>query len=312
MSLQVEDEFQKELIEVFVQEAQEWLEQIHVALDELQQDPAPDHRLKLVQSMKAGLANLGGSAATVNLNDIAQASFSTLPFIEDLQDPARKLSADDFAALCKQLGHISASLTRATAATVVAQGGAAGSQAIPTTIPPNELLAALQQLLASQPRSGTVRRNVLQSVIAQMEELKRSGVGECDVASLRAALSQAGTGEERFLQLVQQRIPAVIDEVGRLKDGAATTGPSPERLKGVVELVAQLWSTAQQINATQATTFFKGLHSFLTLIMQRRVVVAATRYEAVATRLSDCASAIQSWVEIGQAERSAIGGLLPD
>lgn len=39
MSADTEDAFQKELIELFVQEAQEWLQQIHVALDELQQAP---------------------------------------------------------------------------------------------------------------------------------------------------------------------------------------------------------------------------------------------------------------------------------
>ncbi|GKS66434.1 hypothetical protein YTPLAS72_37380 [Nitrospira sp.] len=41
MSVETEDAFQKELIELFVQEAQEWLQQIHVALDELQQAPLP-------------------------------------------------------------------------------------------------------------------------------------------------------------------------------------------------------------------------------------------------------------------------------
>ena len=310
MSVEVEDEFQKELIEVFVQDAQEWLEQIHVALDELQQDPVPDRRLKLVQIIKAGLANLGGSAATVNLSDIAQATFSTLPFIEELQDPARKLSADDFVALCKQLGQISAGLTRATASTV-AGGSNAGAQQRQTTIAVSTLLAALHQLQARQPKSGAVHRNVIQTVIAQVEGVKRGGAGECDVASIRESLARAGAGEDKFLEIVQQRVPALIDELGRLKSGAATEAPSPERLKVVVAQVAQLWSTAQQINASYAMAFFKGLHSFLTLILQRRVVVAATRYDAVEARLSESAKFIQSWVETGRHERSAVGALLP-
>jgi chemotaxis protein histidine kinase CheA len=310
MSLQVEDEFQKELIEVFVQEAQEWLEQIHVALDELQQDPAPDRRLKLAQTIKAGLTNLGGSAATVSLDEIAHATFSALPFTEHLQDPARTLSADDFVALCKQLGQISAGLTRASAVRVAGEG-AATSPAQPTpAMTVNDMLAALQTLQANRLKAGAVHRNVIQAVIAQIEGMKRSGVGECKVAFLRDALAQAGTSEEKFLQLVEERIPAVMDAMSQLKTGTAAPGPSSERLKGVVEQVAQLWSTAQQINATHAMTFFRGLHSFLTVIMQGRVVVAAERYEAVEARLAESTNAIESWVENGRADRSAIGALL--
>jgi chemotaxis protein histidine kinase CheA len=311
MSVEVEDEFQKELIEVFVQEAQEWLEQIHVALDELQQDPPHDRRLKLVQTIKVGLGNLGGSAATVNLSEIAQTTFSTLPFIENLDDPTRKLSADDFVVLCKQLGQISAGLARATAVSVVEGGTAAGAKKLPTTIRVNDLLAALHQLQARQPKPKALKRNVIQAVIAQLEGLKRNGVGECDVASMRASLSQAGAGEDKFLQMVRQRMPAVVEELGRLKNGAAAGSP-PERLRAVVEQVAQLRSTAQEINASQAMVFFKGLHSFLTLILQRRVVVASKRYEAVEVCLSESATAIQNWVETGRADRSAISGLLPD
>ncbi|MEK6532753.1 MAG: hypothetical protein AABZ52_02580, partial [Nitrospirota bacterium] len=64
MAVETDDEFQKELIALFTQEAQEWLQQIHVALDELQQGPPADRHLKLAHTIKAGLTNLGGSAAT--------------------------------------------------------------------------------------------------------------------------------------------------------------------------------------------------------------------------------------------------------
>ena len=42
MSGDTSDEFQKELVDLFVQEAHEWLQNIHVALDELQQGPPPE------------------------------------------------------------------------------------------------------------------------------------------------------------------------------------------------------------------------------------------------------------------------------
>jgi hypothetical protein len=193
---------------------------------------------------------------------------------------------------------------------VVAEEEVVGSQSHPTSAATQELLGALQQLQARQAKSGAVQRNVIQTIITQVEQLARSGVGECDVAAMRELLARAGAGEDRFLALLEQRIPALLEELGRLKDGAAVMGPSSERLKLVAEQVGQLWSTAQQVNASQAMTFFKGLHSFLTLIMQRRVVVAANRYEAVEARLAEMAKAIQRWVEAGRAERSAISGLL--
>ena len=42
MSGDTSDEFQNELVELFVQEAHEWLQNIHVALDEIQQGPPPE------------------------------------------------------------------------------------------------------------------------------------------------------------------------------------------------------------------------------------------------------------------------------
>ena len=114
MSVETEDAFQKELVELFIQEAQEWLQQIHVALDELQQAPPSERHRDLAQTIKVGITNLGGSAATLNLSDVERASFSALPFVEAVQDPSARISADDFIALCKQLGHVHGALTRAT------------------------------------------------------------------------------------------------------------------------------------------------------------------------------------------------------
>ena len=48
MAADTADDFQKELVDLFVQEAHEWLQNIHVALDELQQGPAPERHAKLI------------------------------------------------------------------------------------------------------------------------------------------------------------------------------------------------------------------------------------------------------------------------
>src|SRR3990167_103767 len=141
MAVDTEDEFQKELIALFAREAQEWLQQIHVALDELQQGPPADRHLKLAHTIKAGLANLGGSAATISLHEVEQASFSGLPFVEAVENPSVPLSASAFLALCKQLGQIHDALTRATG--VAFDPESAVEEVVPVTVPAQEFLAAL-------------------------------------------------------------------------------------------------------------------------------------------------------------------------
>ena len=312
MSAEMEDEFQKELVEVFVQEAQEWLQQIHVALDELQQGPPQDRHLKLVDTIKAGLTNLGGSAATLQLGDVERASFSALPFVDAVQDPAANISANDFIALCKHLGHIHKALTGATGASFDVERSDASAGSLPVTMPTRDLLAALRELQERQAKSGFNHRNLVQTLIAQLEGLVNSGVGQCDVTSLRKFLDRLAAGEEGFLQVLQQQLPSLTDELKRLKNGTASPGELPDRLRGAVELVAQLWSAAQQVNASHVTTFFMGLHSFFTVVMQQRVVVVAKKYEAVQLRLSEIMKTVQGWVESGRAERTAIGKVLPN
>src|SRR5438309_3559218 len=114
MAADTPDDFQKELVDLFVQEAHEWLLNIHVALDELQQGPAPERHTKLIQTISAGVMNLGGSAATINLSDVKQASFGAIPFIEALQDPQKSVSVQEFVSVRIQLGEIPTASARAT------------------------------------------------------------------------------------------------------------------------------------------------------------------------------------------------------
>lgn len=311
MAVEAEDAFQKELIELFVQEAHEWLQQIHVALDELQQGPPPDRHLKLAQTIKAGITNLGGSAATINLSDVERASFSALPFVEAVQNPAASISANDFIILCKQLGHIHAALTRATGVTFDAEGAADVAESVPVTVSSSELLAALQGLQQRQGASGSVQRNLVSTVIAQIEGLMSNGVGQCDVTSMREFLDRLAGAEEAFHAAAAQQLPQVAEGIAQLKKVEAQAA-SPERLQAVLDQVAQLWTVAQQVNASQAMTFFMGLHSFLSVVMQQRVVVAAKKYDAVESRLRGMMGLIQAWVDTGSAERAAIGSLLPN
>jgi chemotaxis protein histidine kinase CheA len=312
MPVESPDEFQKELIDVFVQEAQEWLQQFHVALDELQQSPPPDRHVKLAHTINAGLANMGSSAATVGLHAVERESYAALPFVEAVQNPSKAISARDFIALCKQLGAIHTALTRATGITFDAEAAVDQAPVQAVTIPASELLAVLHRFKDQRPPSGVCSRNLLHTVMAQVEGLKQNGIEECNVTSLREFLDRWSEGEEGFLDAVKAQVPSIAAELARLQSGVDKPGPSSKQLAAVVEQAAQLWSAAQQVNASHTMTFFMGLHSFLTMVMQQRVVVATQKYAAVQARLAECVQALQAWVEAGREERSAIGGVLPN
>ena len=310
MPVETEDGFQKELVELFVQEAHEWLQQIHVALDELQQAPESGRHRSLAQTIKVGITNLGGSAATVNLTDVERASFSALPFVEALQDPSARISSDDFLALCKQLGHIHGALTRATGVTFEVAPSQVPETGTSATIPTEELLTLLHGLQMKSSPSGIIPRNLIRTITAQAESLVQRGTGQCQIASIQEFLDRSAEGDQGFLALVQQHEGYLTNVLQALTaDGTSTKGASTDLLMGV-ERVAQLWSAAQQVNASQAMTFFMGLHSFLTIVSQQRVAISAQSMETVQSRLVQCVQAIEEWVESGRAERLAIQSVL--
>jgi chemotaxis protein histidine kinase CheA len=302
MSVDTEDAFQKELVELFVQEAQEWLQQIHVALDELQQAPPPDRYRSLAQTIKVGITNLGGSAATINLSDVERASFSTLPFVEAVQEPGARVSAGDFLALCKQLGHIHGALTRATGITFEPEPDQSSVESVPTVIGTKELLVRLHALHEQNAAPGTFSRNLVQTMIVQAEGLMNRGMEQCNLASIQEFFDRLAEEERGFLDLVRRDVPQLFTVFQALRNGGAASS----YLRNAMERVSQLWAAAQQVNASHAVTFFMGLHSFLTIVMEQRVMVGANRYAAVHSRLVQAVSSLEEWAQGGHAERAAI------
>ncbi len=305
------DDFQKELIKLFVQEAHEWLQNIHVALDELQQNPVPERHAKLIGAISAGVTNLGGSAATVNLPDIEKASFEAIPFIEALQDPQKQFSAQDFLALCKQLGQIHTALTRATGVFFEEDGPSAVGEVVGESLTPGEFLHTLQELQKKQPANITSRHNLIGSLIEQIEGQVQAGVKRLDTRAVQGYLVRVSDAEESFLQAIDQRVPEILRtmcDLAMTRDEASSCNVV---LDDALHAVAKLRVAAQQVNASSAMMFFTGLHSLLTVVAQRRVILAATRVESVKARLHARGVAIHQWVEHGRAQRAAIDQLLP-
>lgn len=310
MAAGADDEFQKELIALFVQEAQEWLQQIHVALDELQQGPPADRHLKLAHTIKAGLTNLGGSAATINLHEVEQASFSGLPLVQTVENPADPLSASAFLALCKQLGQIHDALTRATGVAFDAES--ALESAVAVTVPAQDLLAALHDLINHLAATTTMTCHVTKTIIAQIDGMISNGVSHCDATSLREVLERGAEAERAFAQAVQRFGPLAADGIGKMGHVFGEEwNESLGEWKTLAAQAAELWSVSQQVNAVEAMAFFTGLQSFLTIVMEQRVAPASSQFDKVVARLRGMPDIIQEWAEAGRQERGAIEALLP-
>ena len=311
MAADTTDDFQKELVDLFVQEAHEWLQNIHVALDELQQGPAPERHAKLIGTISAGVMNLGGSAATINLPDVADASFETIPFIEALEDSQKALSVQDFLSLCKQLGQIHTALTRATGISFEDDGNGAAAEAVNVSLSPWEFLQALQGIQGKQSSSIASGHNHICNLIEQMEGQVQAGVERIDATVIQGYLARVSEAEESFLKVIDERVPEIFKKMSALKIDGGETSSRMTALEGSLQDVARLRIEAQQVNAGFAMMFFTGLHSLLTVVAQRRVLLAATRVESVKARLHVMGGAIRQWVEHGRTQRAAIDQLFP-
>ena len=310
MAADTTDDFQKELVDLFVQEAHEWLQNIHVALDELQQGPAPERHAKLIGTIFAGVTNLGGSAATINLPDIERASFEAIPFIEALQDPQKTLSVQDFLSLCKQLGQIHTALTRATGISFEDDGTGRAAEVVYASLSPREFLHALQGLREKQFPGTAPGHNLICGMIEQMEGQIQAGVERIEATVIQGYLARVSEAEESFLKAIDEGMPEIVKNMGALNMDENEASSSIQSLEASLEGVARLRMEAQQVNAGPAMMFFTGLHSLLTVVAQRRVVLAAMRVESVRARLHVIGSAIRQWVEHGRAQRVAIDQLL--
>jgi hypothetical protein len=174
-----------------------------------------------------------------------------------------------------------------------------------------EFLVLLRGLQDQCKVSSTFHRNLVQMMVAQAEGLMGRGVEQCKVSSIQDFLDRSAEGDQGFLQVVRQELPHLTAILEALKNGRIVHSPPSSDLQNAVERVAQLWSAAQQVNASQAMVFFMGLHSFLTIVMQHRVAVGAKKYDAIQSRLDQSVKGIEAWAESGQMERMAIQNALP-
>ncbi|ULA58130.1 MAG: hypothetical protein LZF60_20180 [Nitrospira sp.] len=307
---QTQDDFQKELIELFGQEAQEWLVQIHAALVELESLPDSDRHTQLIDAVVRGITSLGGSAATVSLPDVERATFALLPFIDTIKDRTTA-TKQDFSTVREHFRTVIASVKVATGITL-------DIDPLPEAAPVPEpmldflpLLNALHQLQDEQAAQGGMSRSLIPQALQRLEHEARIGAGQITAAKFQELLLTIQHTDAQYLGSLRQDLPGIALQLSRLRAGGLAVLTSDAGFDAALQMIASLQEIAKQTNATPLVTFLTGLQNFLTLVVQRRIDIAAQRLQSVETRILAVASMVEEWIADGQKEFDMMSRLAP-
>lgn len=309
-SEQTQDDFQKELIELFGQEAQEWLVQIHAALVELESLPDSDRHTQLIDAVVRGITSLGGSAATVSLPDVERATFALLPFIETIKDRTTA-TKQDFSTIRDHFRTLLASVREATGITLDIEPLPEAAPAPEPALDYLTLLNALHRLHDESRAQGGPSRSLIPQVLQRLEHEARQGDGQIQAAKFHELLVAIHHTDTQYLGSLRQELPGIALHLSRLRAGGSAILNSDADFDAPMQMVAGLQDIAKQNNATPLVTFLTGLQSFLTLLVQRRIDIAAHRIQSVETRVLAIAGMVEEWMAAGQKELEMMSRLVP-
>lgn len=314
------DPFQQEIIALFATEAQDWIGQIEMALRELEAAPASFRCAKLFETIRNGVTNLGGSAATVERPDIEKLAFAMLPHLDAIEGQGRVSSAGQCAALRESLEALATAVQRLIPSTVPAaeagvQPGTAPVAAMAVPAPPaveaptaltGPIIDALIELRQSRADSAEATKALIASLIQQPTGGAGRDVVTGDRAAIIRILKELDALDAQLFADVQQRLPNIVKSFSSLKAGGAAAFASNGSLEGVLQDVVRLRDEAFAAGASSVTSFFKGLHSWLSLVARQQVAVPPPRVDAVESRLNSVLTMAQQWVEIGRMKKANV------
>jgi hypothetical protein len=319
------DPFQQEIIALFAAEAQEWVGQIETALHELEAAPASFRCAKLFETIRNGVTNLGGSAATVERPDIEKLAFAMLPHLDAIEGQGKVTSAGQCAALRESLETLATAIQRlitpaapvaaasappAAAALAAAAAAPASAPAPPAVEAPTALtgpiIDALIELRESRSESADATKALIASLIQQTAGGAGKGVVTGDRAAIIRILKDLEALDVQLQTDVQQRLPNIQKAFSGFKSGGAASAASNGSLDAVLHDVVRLRDEAFAAGAVSVMSFFKGLHSWLSLVARQKVSVPAQRFEAVEARLNAVSTMTQQWIDVGRMKKANV------
>jgi chemotaxis protein histidine kinase CheA len=315
------DPFQQEILGLFAAEAQEWISQIETALHELEAAPASFRTAKLVETIRNGVTSIGGSAATVERPDIEKLAFALLPHLEAIEGQGRVTSAGQCAALRESLETLATAVQGLIPAVLPAAGVSAGAQpaaapaaaapaaaqpaAAPTALT-GPIIDALIELQQSRADSTDTTRMLVNALIQVPPGGAGQGVVTGDRDAIIRNLKELDALDARLLADVQQRLPKIQKAFISMKASGMSNFASNGNLEDVLQDIGRLRDEAFAAGAASVMSFFKGLHSWLSLATRQGVTVAPQRVEAVESRLKSALTMTQQWVEVGRMKKANV------
>jgi hypothetical protein len=311
------DPFQQEIIALFAAEAQEWVSQMETALHELEAGPPQFRCTKLFETVRNGITNLGGSAATVERSDIEKLAFAMLPHLEAIEGQGKVTSAGQCAALRESLEALAMAIQRLIPSAASPAAPARPAAAAPAAAPApaaaaapkaltGPIIDALIELQQSRAESAETTRALVDSLI----QVPAGGAGQGVVTGDREAivrnLKELDALDAHLLADVQQRLPNIQKAFASLKTGGAAAFSSNGSLDGVLQDVVRLRDEAFAAGASTVMSFFKGLHSWLSLVARQQVAVPPQRFDAVEARLKSALTMTQQWVDVGRMKKANV------
>lgn len=312
------DPFQQEIIALFAAEAQEWVGQVESALHELEAGPPQFRCTKLFETIRNGVTNLGGSAATVERPDIEKLAFAMLPHLEAIEGQGRVSSAGQCAVLRESLEHLATAIQRLIPSSVPAAGAGAQPAAAPAaavsaptpaaapTALTGPIIDALIELQQTRAESAETTKALVDSLIQLPAGSTNQGVVIGDRAAIVRNLKELDALDAQLLADVQQRMPNIQKAFSSLKAEGAAAFASNGSLDGVLQDVVRLRDEAFAAGASSVMSFFKGLHSWLSLVVRQQIAVPAERFEAVESRLKSALTMTQQWVDVGRMKKANV------
>jgi len=314
------DPFQQEIIALFAAEAQDWISQVETALHELEAGPPQFRCVKLFETIRNGVTNLGGSAATVERPDIEKLSFAMLPHLEAIEGQGKVTSAGQCAALRESLEILATAIQRLIPSSVPAAGAgmqpaaapvaAAKAPAPQAAASPSALTGPIIDALIELQHSRSESAETTKMLVASLIQVPTGGSGQGVVTGDRDAivrnLKELDALDTLLLADVQQRLPNVQKAFSLLKASGAQAFTSNGSLDGVLQDVARLRDEAFAAGASSVMSFFKGLHSWISLVARQQISVPPQRFEAVESRLKSALTLTQQWVDVGRMKKANV------
>ncbi|MFO0773765.1 MAG: Hpt domain-containing protein [Nitrospiraceae bacterium] len=305
-----DDDFQKELLGLFAEEAYEWLSQILAALVRLESVSQPSQAPDAVDALTRALTSLGGSAATIDLPAIQESVFALLPSAEALRTTSASDAAAALLSLRTSLDQILSAIASATG-TVTTLSFEPPVANVHQATQLLEKLDALRRSCAARRQTGADRRIVALAIRQVQEDVNRRSA-QPDVPALRRLLDEVQRSDAEYSEQMQGALPALAASLSVIK--AALAQPSLVRDDQWVKLLEgadHLAELSRRHQAPRLIQFFVGLATCMRLVSDKRVTLTAKRLELVEGRIVAMGTLVEQWASEGAAERQDIAALLP-